>query len=207
MLGFQTKVITQNPREAKGLALVYIPQTPGDPVLSNLDSVFYFRTGDEFRPAPFEIVKRLFAATESPDVHPLFRESIVKLQPDGLWSIPFTVENSSSAAARDLMVSVTILNPGACEQILCPSTFRDASAMNPGKTIYIATPETIVHRGLSIALGEFKFKMKVAKRPKRRLDLEIQIFADKMRARELKVSLKLAKKRFSVATYAERFLY
>jgi hypothetical protein len=207
ILGVQTKVITLNPRDNRGVLIVHVPHSSGDPVLCNLDNVFYFRTGDEFRPAPFEIVKRLFAATDSPDVYPVFRESLVKLQPDGTWSIPLTIENRSSAVARDVTITVTLLNPAACEQVTCPSTFRDSSGVNPGKQIYIASSDSIVHRGLHLSLGEFMFKMKVGKRPKRKLDLAIAIYADKMRARELRVSLKLAKKRFSVAGQTEKFLY
>ena len=49
--------------------------------------------------------------------------------------------------------------------------------------------------------------MKVGKRAKRVLRLEIEIYADKMRAREVAASVHLAKKQLSVELKKGRYMY
>jgi hypothetical protein len=205
--GFDTKVVTEKAGDTKGVVIVHVPPTQGDPVQSNIDNIFYFRSGDEIRAAPHDMIRRLFAGSTSPDVYPIFSSSLVRLNPDGTWSIPITVENRSSATARDITVSVTVLNPGVCQTITPPSTFKDASAVNPGTTIYMNDVPSVLHRGLNLNLGAFLFAMKVGKRPRRRLDLRINVYADRMRPRSTEVVLTLAKRGFAVKRFKEGFQY
>lgn len=64
----QIKVILEKPRDKRGAVAVLIPKTFNDPVQSTNDKNFYYRNGDEFIQAPYEIIKRLFAASTSPDL-------------------------------------------------------------------------------------------------------------------------------------------
>ena len=111
VLKYETKLIKRQKTDTQGVIAAYIPFTSGDPLLNNIDNVFYFRSSDAFVPAPYELIKRLFSATDMPDVYPTFTQELVKLETDGSWSIPITVANRSNAFAEDVDVSVTIINP------------------------------------------------------------------------------------------------
>ncbi|MCH7679724.1 hypothetical protein IID10_10235, partial [candidate division KSB1 bacterium] len=101
---------------------------------------------DEFKEMPYETIKRMFSGTAGPDLEPLFNDRLVELQTDGSWKIPFILANTSSAAAKDTEVSVTINNPTFCEKI-STETFIDQSKINPGKRIFMVNLNRPVHRG------------------------------------------------------------
>jgi hypothetical protein len=202
----ESKVITQKEDDTRGVVVTYIPKALGDPVQSNVDNIFYFRSGDDFSAAPYEMVKRLFAATDTPDLHLVFNSQLVNLTDDGMWEVPIIVLNNSSAIAEHVKVSVEIENSSVCDDIKTLG-FTDASSMNPGKRIFIRDVNDVIHRGLNNLVGRILVKMKVEKRPKRLLKLVITIYANKMRARHITTSIQLAKKGFSVTSLKERNLY
>ena len=206
ILNVTSKTIKRRPNDTKGIVATHIPKHLGDPVQSNEDNLFYFRSGDEFTVAPYEMIQRLFLATTSPDLHPVFRSSLVKLAADGFWEVPIGVENRSSAVGQHIVVSVEVLNPSACDEISA-TDFRDVSHINPGKTLFIVDFLRVVHRGMRMVAGTLRVKMKVGKRAKRVLRLEIEVYADKMHAREVAASVHLAKKQISVELKKERYMY
>jgi hypothetical protein len=206
ILNCQTKTLTRNPTDTRGLVLLHIPHVKGDPVQSTVDHLFHFRTGDEFKPAPYEVIKRLFAATDAPDIRVTFDSALVKREKNQSWVIPIVVENSSAAIGEHILISVTIENPSACESI-SSGEFRDVSDINPGKSILMLNIQGVVHRGMNMVAGRILVTMKKAKRAKRRLDLTLEVYANKMRARQFRFSVKLAKRGFSVKNVGEQFLY
>lgn len=206
VLKYQTKIIKRRKTDTKGVIAAYIPFASGDPLLNNIDNVFYFRSSDEFVPAPYELVKRLFAVTDVPDVYPMFTEKLVKLESDGSWSIPIIVKNRSTAFAEDVDVSVTINNPVSCESITA-SQFKDNSSVNPGVKIFMNDLERGVHRGMPVVAGTLRIKMKKGKGIKRRLDLSIGTYANRMRARTVKYTLTLAKSKFTVKIISDDYNY
>jgi hypothetical protein len=201
-----SKVIVQSPTATRGVVVTYIPQSTGDPVQSNSDERFYFRSGDEFTTLPFSMLKRLFAASDSPDIRPVFHKDIVTLNPDDTWRLPIAIQNDSSAVGEHVTVMVRFDNRDACETLV-PTTFRDVSALNPNTSTFLVNLQKVVHRGLSSVTGEFLVKMKVHKRAKRVLRLTIAVFANKMRAREWSFDVQLAKSGFTVTQTKERFIY
>lgn len=206
VLNCQTKVIKEKKTDERGVVLAYIPLTTSDPVMSNYDSVFYFRTSDGFIRAPYEIIKRLFSATNMPDLFPIFYEKLVKQNDDGSWTIPIFIENKSIALAEHVDVSVTVINPEVCEKITSTS-FRDVSSVNPGKTIFMDDLDRGVHKGMPMGMGSFDFTMKVNKSAKRRLDLVFEVYANNMRARYVNYTFSLSKSKFSVKETDQGFLY
>jgi hypothetical protein len=206
ILNSSTKVLKRASSDSKGVAVTIIPKAEGDPVQSNLDNLFYFRSGDEFVIAPYEMIRRLFSATQSPDLHAVFHSEIVTLLPDGRWEIPIAVRNDSSAIAENVVVYVSIANPDACENIECKG-FRDVSSINPGKRVFSFTLTQVVHRGLNEMAGSLLFKMKVARRAKRNLGLSVTLYANRMRARRQEAKILLAKKGFSVLATSEVDVY
>lgn len=206
VLQYTTKLIKRRNTDTQGIVAAHISLTPGDPLLSNMDNVFYFRSADRFVTAPYELIKRLFAATDVPDVHSTFTQELIKLEPDGSWSIPIVIENRSNAFADDVDISVTIENPSSCESITV-NQLRDTSSVNPGKRIFMVGLERGIHRGMPIVVGTLKVKMKTSKRIKRRLDISISTLANRMRARHVKYTLTLAKARFTVKTRSDDYLY
>ena len=206
ILNVTSKTIKRRPNDTKGIVATHIPKHLGDPVQSNEDNLFYFRSGDEFTVAPYEMIQRLFLATTSPDLHPVFKGALVKLAADGFWEVPISIENRSSAVGQHLMVSLEVLNPSACDEISVTG-FRDVSQVNPGKTMFHNNPDIVVYRGMSSIIGRLRVKMKVVKRAKRILRLRILVYADKMRARQVEALVRLTKKQFSVELNKEAYLY
>ena len=206
VLNVTSKTIKRRPNDTKGIVATHIPKHLGDPVQSNEDNLFYFRSGDEFTVAPYEMIQRLFLATISPDLHPVFASALVKLAADGFWEVPIVVENRSSAVGQHVMVSIEVLNPSSCEKISATS-FTDESDVNIGKTVFHRALQSVIHRGLNTIAGTLRVKMKVGRRSKRVLRLEIAIYADKMRARQVAASFHLAKKKISVELKKEKYMY
>lgn len=200
----ETKLVLKSKRDTRGVVLTHIPQTASDPIQSNLDHKFYSRHGDEFLPLPYDLLRRLFAATESPDLRPAIRVPLAEHHQDGSWEIPIIVENASSAVGEDVTVAVTVENPAACAALSANITFRDVSAINPGKTMYMASVPAMVHRGLDIIAGALNVRMASRKRT---LRLTIGVFAKKMRARNWRVSLSLTRDTLSVTHLGESYLY
>jgi len=206
VFGTETKIIKRQPHDSKGILLLHVPNSTGDPVQATHDNVFYIRTGDEFRPAPYEIIKRLFSAVDVPDLFVRVDESLVELKEDSSWSLPLTVNNRSTAIAEHVLISVTVMNPNATESVSA-SGLRNVSYLNPGRTVFNAPLQDVIHRGMDVVAGNLVVKMKVGKRAKRRLDLKISIYANKMRARRLEFGLTLARSGFKVIDFRESDLY
>lgn len=206
LLDYATKIIRQRPGESRGIVVTYIPKYIGDPVQSVIDNRFYFRSGDEFVVAPYEMIKRLFSATVCPDIRPALRKTMITKESDGTWSIPISLENRSSAVAEHVNTNISVINPSACESVAAVG-LQDTSNINPGMTIFAVDVRTVVHRGLRLRLGTLKIKMKGGSRPKRRLDLAIEVYADRMRARQTSYSLTLAQSGASIKKTGEKFLY
>jgi hypothetical protein len=204
--GVSTKILKKNRKDTRGVVVMHIPKAKGDPVQSISDNLFYFRSGEEFCVAPYEMIKRLFSSTESPDLRPVLLDNLVKLREDGSWVIPISIENRSSAVAEHVKVFVAIENYSACSSIKS-EIMKDASHVNPGKKAFICDVEGVIHRGLGHVIGSLVVKMKKKKLPKRRLDLSFSLYSNKMRARFLEVSIQLAKKKFSVKITREEFIY
>jgi hypothetical protein len=64
-----------------------------------------------------------------------------------------------------------------------------------------------VYRAMNVVIGTLFVTMKKEKRRKRRLDLRISIFADKMRARSWLMRVQLAQSGFAVNEVTSDFLY
>ena len=206
ILNFDTKVLRQKSSDSRGVVIAHIPKAIGDPVQSNQDGLFYFRSGDEFSVAPYEMIKRLFSATESPDLHPVFSADLVKCQEDGSFRIPIGIENRSSTIAEHVTVSFKIMNVTACESIKSDK-FYDSSDVNPGQKIYFSKFDGVVHRKLTQILGHIIIKMKKGKRLKRRLDIEITLYANKMVARQVSYTANLATKSCTFRQVSDKQLY
>lgn len=206
VLRSRTKTLQRRPSETRGVAITYLPATTGDPIQSALDNLFYFRAGDEFVTAPYELIKRLFASTESPDLHPIFDVRLAKRDANGVWTIPIAIENRASAVAEHCKIAVSFGGASACETITCQG-FRDASDLNPDEKLFWGEPEGVIHKGIHHVIGVMHVKMKVGKRAKQRLDLEIQLYANKMRAKKTRIALKLTQSGMKSRVSEDGYLY
>ena len=189
--GVTTKIIYK-PKSRSGVVLVYIPKCNADPVMSSRDNKFYFRTGEGFTLLPYEILKRLFASTESPDLNVRLDPRIVK-QEQNSWRVHIILSNESSAVARDVEVVVTIENPYACESVT-PEGFHDVSDVNPGVHLYTRSFNGVIHKGLNQIVGSFSFVMKKARsRSRRKLIIKVEVMADKMKYKSWRLVIHLTK--------------
>ena len=206
VINFQTKILRRRSSDTRGVVVVHIPKSYGDPCQSNQDNLFYFRSGDEFSIAPYEMVKRLFSATDSPDLSPLFDTDFVNHQDDGSFEIPILIQNNSSAVGENIYVSVIIENADDCERISA-SGMSYTPSTTPGKRAYMKDISHVLHRGLNLWVDRIKITMKSGKRRKRRLDITIRLFANRMVAKEFRYAVSLTKKNFSVRCLNECTLY
>lgn len=203
-----SRILHRAKGDTKGLIVTYIPPTPGDPLQSTVDRNFYFRSGDEFREMPYEMLRRMFAGAAGPLLRPLFDARLVECDEKGIWKVPITLYNESSAAARDTRVSVLVQNPDACTSVTRSGQgLRDVSQVNPGQTLFTGSVEAPIFRGLNQLVGWLAVHMKKGRRPRRILRLRIRVFADRMRATEWTFKVQLAKTGFSIKDVEERFLY
>ncbi len=60
---------------------------------------------------------------------------------------------------------------------------------------------------MPIVVGKLKIKMKRGKGIKRRLDISISTYANRMRARKVRYALTLAKSKFTVKTISDDYVY
>ncbi|NQT97598.1 MAG: ATP-binding protein [Candidatus Marinimicrobia bacterium] len=196
-----------NPRDTRGIVIIHLPKYTGDPIRSAIDDHFYYRAGDCFVKAPFEVIKRMFAATESPDLTILILDDEIHFDTENKrWDIPIIIENRSSAIAEQIHISAEILNPNAFPN-LSITHFDDVSAVNPGRTLFMYRQTeipTIVHRGLKLITGQLLIHPNGRRR---KLDLRFSLYANRMRGREIFLSLDLNRSQPGIKMISEDFLY
>lgn len=201
-----TKILHQSRSDTRGIGVTLIPPTAGDPVQSTVDNLFHLRTGESFILAPYEILQRMFAGAAGPILEPVFRENIVSRDDAGVWKFPVILKNNSSAAARDVKLTLWITNPEACSSVEVDD-LRDASDVNPGETLFMGDVSGPVYRGLEALVGYVKVAMKMGSRPRRVLHIRVRVMADRMRAKDWTFRIQLARTGFSVRKTGESFIY
>ena len=200
-----SKILHSKRGESKGVVITFIPTSFGDPIRSIRDKRFYYRNGDKFNEMPYEMLRRMFAGSTSPDLHPVFQKSITVKNSEGIWTIPLTLENHSSVVAKDIEVVVNFVNDNSCESISSDRGFSDSSDLNVGMRIFISNAGSIIiHRGLNKVIGKLFVKMKGRNEL---LKMELEIFASDMTARKWSVNIHLSKTEFSVKQDEEIYLY
>ncbi len=203
---YESKIILEKKDDTKGVIISYIPPTDGDPIRAIDDGKFWIRTGSSSNLMSYETVRRMFAGSASPDLSVVFYEKIVEIKQDGSWSVPIILSNNTSAAAHYAEVSVTIKNIEACEDVHATG-LTDNSKINPGLRIFMGELKVPIFKGKNRIAGNLIVKMKKGKTLKRNLDLEIDLFADNMRAKKFNVTVVLAKKGFSIIKLKSNYLY
>ncbi len=199
----ENKVLKKRNSDTKGVIVTYIPPYTGDPVQHIGDEYFYFRSGDEFVKTPYQMLKRLFASSDTPSLSTTFFQKIIKLDKTGFWDIPIVINNNSSAVAENVIVQVEVLNPTSCKNIH-PVRFSDVSEINPGKTVFTIGLSSVLHRGIPTIVGSIKVQM-LGK--KRLIKLGIDLFANKMIAKQQRFCLNLCKGKFSYSLTKEVDVY
>jgi len=205
ILNSETRALTQKHTDTRGILVTYIPHHPSAPIQTNTDHVFYWRSGDDFHPAPYEIIRRLFSATEIPDLHCSVDTRLAKQQPDGTWDIPLVLENRSTAIAENAMATVTILSNKSCESVSI-TQFIDISSVNPGTHIFSREIPGLIYQHLNSIIGSIRPKMAIGKQPKRLLRFSVTIYARKMPATRSTFTVELAKRGVSVKAMKEEHL-
>lgn len=175
----EVKVILKKKKSNCGVVVIYVPFLGSSPVQSNLDNKFYYRSGEESVIAPYDMIKRLFLATEGPSLRVVFNSEIFKKDNDG-WEIPFSIHNESHAVARDWHFSVEILNSSDCN-ITKSIKLTDNSHINPGRKIFMKSDSGVIHMGLGMLLGSLKITMSGKLK---KLQIKTSLYADKMEMKE-----------------------
>ncbi len=191
-----SRVVRERPTDTRGIVVTHIPVTAGDPVQSLTDKRFYIRSGDDFVEMPYEMLGRMFASTQAPDLRPKFDARLIKR--DGLqWTIPLLVENLSSAATGATRISLEVLNHSACDSISI-AEFNDVAGVNPGKRLFTLDRSDPIFRGMNEVLGNLIVTMKRERRPRRLLQVAIGTYSTNMRARRHSFTVHLTQRGFAV---------
>ncbi len=175
----QIKTLKQNVSHTKGVVVVCVLQTSGDPVQVVRDRHFYYHTGIGFEKCPHEMIKRLFAATESPVLVPDIMEEVITKKDEKHWELPIRIKNLSSAIAEHAVVTVEVRNAEEFEAIKGVKGLRDVSNINPGQSLYGFRFKEVIHRQLPIHCGSICFTSKPSSL---KLELNVRVFANRMRA-------------------------
>lgn len=189
VVGTHIKVLGK-PKTKSGVVAILVPASHGDPLRSASSGHFYFRGNDGDIKAPYEVIRRLFAASDVPDLVVSIDQDLSTKNDDGTFSVHFSLANRSSATAREVELSILIDNFESCISLTSPH-FVDESNLNPGRKLFGTRPDGVIHRGLNVAIGQLDVRMAGSKWPRRALHLRASVFADRMRARyfEFRISL------------------
>lgn len=191
----ETKIIKKRNSDSRGVVITFIPKRIDDPVQSNEDERFYFRSGDNFVKTPYEMLKRLFTSIISPDLNLTFDSRFVSIDDNDNWVFPIGLENNSTAIAEKIKLFVIIKNIENCETLEFPESFKDVSKLNPQfAKAYTLDFKDFIYKGLNHNLGKIKLKLKGRKRT---FLISSTIYADKMLPKKETFKLSLIKGNFN----------
>lgn len=198
------KCLFEKKRDKKGVVVTLIPKVIRDPVQVIADGCFYFRSGAEFTKAPHEMIKRLFAATESPDLQAVINIEDAAKDPNEVWALPINLANRSSAVGEHVNIFLEVVNPEACLEIYCPE-FRDVSRLNRDKRVFSYEKTTgVIHRGVNLNMGNLRVKIAPGNT---NITVKINVFANKMRAKSFMITLSCEQNKFTAVSWNESYIY
>lgn len=200
---YEQKLIKEKPSAERGIVVTYIPPVTGDPIQSLKDELFYFRSGASFSKAPHHMIKRLFAATESPDIHCIV--SAQNSEEENTAHLKFLVENRSSAIGEHVHLTLYFGQGEMINNIRYLSLWSDITDMNRNVITYDHALTQVLHRGLNLAAGEMYVTFK--NRLKKPMKIFVNVYANKMRARSQTFQLSQKAKKFELMLLQETFLY
>ena len=188
----KVKILKSDPAHTKGLVVVCVSKAMGDPIQTVANQHFYYHTGTSFERCPHEMIKRLFAATESPELVPAIDVRTIEKKDERGWEIPIVIHNLSSAIAEHTVISIEIQNSEEFESLKAKN-IRDMSNVNPGACVFMAHPKQVMHKGLPTRIGSLILIPRPSETSSGRAELIIAVFANKMRASKWYLSVVLGK--------------
>lgn len=187
-LDYKTKILRARPSDEKGILVVYVPQTTGDPVQCR-DGKFYLRTGEETPEMPYEVIKRMFAGTTDADLEVVLDTKLTKINEKKEWTLSFSILNNSRAPGRSVLTMITVQNPGSCLSII-PDGLTDLSAVNEGSKVFSSRLSGLSYKALPTVIGGLRVIMNARKT---KLNITAQIYAENMRAKIAVITIYITK--------------
>lgn len=181
IFNYKTKVIKQKSKDEKGIIICYIPKGSGDPVQVNKDNNFYYRSGHDFTIAPYEMIKRLFLSSGSPDLEILLNYKQATISETGKCIIPIYMINSSFTIGEHVFVSAVIQNSSEL-RLITITRFKGQAPINNNEEIFDYHLQSVIHKGLYLRLGTLNFNKDITK-PKLALQIRFHVYAKRMEAR------------------------
>lgn len=189
----EIRIIKEKESDTKGVVIVHIPKFSSDPVQSAIDELFYFRSGDDFVVAPYDMIRRFFAAAESPELELIYVAGILKQSPgNGPWAIPVVLRNNSAAIAEHVKVVVSVADPTQYANV-SSNSIRDASEINPGNfRTYISNLDGVIHKGINHVVGHIHVGFKADNPTKGIVAMNVAVYANRMEFRKFDYTLTIA---------------
>lgn len=185
--GFEVRVIKSRPSSLKGLVAVHVPSVASDPVRTE-DGLFFFRSGNESVQCPYDVIRRLFAASKTPDLAPDVDKSLANRTEDGSIEFTLWVANASGAIAQHIVVRLKLMDPDSCESAEFQPLGGEYKPILSGKDVFCEV-DGVIHKGLMRNAGTVRLRLK----PRRRIvRLKTALYANHMMAREHVISLRFA---------------
>ncbi|MBW8011626.1 MAG: ATP-binding protein [Chloroflexi bacterium] len=205
ILNFEIKTIKQNPGDKRGIIITLIPDAESDPIRTSDNKNFYLRVGDEFGDIPYEILRRMFFGSRSPDLIPNIDERSIKMGDQGFWELMVGVDNNSTVVAEKVKIIINFLNSqGQAVIIRDHRRFQDISDINPESNIYSSHYTDGIHKGFGLNFGNFRIKMNGRFQV---LNMDISLFSSNMRATFYHYKLKFRKNTSEIVLVDQHFLY
>jgi hypothetical protein len=201
--GVELRTIQAEEGSSRGAVVAMIPGTEGDPVQSLIDRKFWLRTGSSFSEMPYEVVKRMFLGATGPDLVASLRSDTFTVQPDGVWRLPITIHNNSSAIAEHLYCQVEVADADQLS-VSSEGTWQDVSSLNPGRCIFQLSSSMPLHRGIGMLFGAIRVK---PLRDAVSCVVGVGMYANRMRARRYDFRVTRKGDTFEVEALGDAFLY
>jgi len=188
LLGATSKTLTKNLKDAQGIGLLYIPNHVGDPLRTVSDAQqFYIRIVDEHQILTYNLIQRMFASIQGPDLSVFVDTDLSLQQDDNKWKIVLTVINNSSRVARDMCLQVVPMSMENCS--VTPSDeLIDQSHLYPNMMVFSTSPVTVVYKNMRRVLGHLTVTPEADGLPMK-VEIVSALFADHMQARQTIIPL------------------
>jgi hypothetical protein len=191
---YEVKLLFKKKTDSAGVLLLLIPKLGSKPVQALYSYRFMFRSGDNFIDAPYTVIEGLFSSGERPLLATHTEDGGFDLE-SGLHKLGVVLNNESLVSAKEVQAFLEIKNSQDVITSSMDSNWSDASSVNSKKITFSFQASSNIYYSLGLHAGNLSVQMKPRKR---KLVLELTVFADKMVPRIHQIILHLTQRSMAV---------
>lgn len=191
-IDFETKIIRKKKADTKGVLLAFIYPSAGDPIQAS-DGKFYLRVGDQTPEMPYEVLKRMFIGSYSPDLDVEIDFKYVSFKSDSfVWEIPMTLVNNSNFPAKNTRILLHVPSQKNVVDVKAPRyvDIGNVNRFSPKGWYFSLDISGNIYKSISLSLPPFNLKME-SKRIK--ASFYLSVYSENMRAKSFNFDVYLPK--------------